>query len=75
MCDFQGRAIDVLTGRQIAGPATLVLTHVNVVNGGLNPLTRYVISINPIWSVRVAKQTTAGPFPITATNVWVTQNG
>ncbi|MFI5120599.1 MAG: Tfp pilus assembly protein FimT/FimU [Thermoanaerobaculia bacterium] len=75
MCDFQGRAIDVVTGRQIAGPATLVLTHVNVVNGSLFPLTRYVLSINPVWSVRVAKQTTQGPFPITATNVWVTQNG
>ncbi|MGE5716289.1 MAG: type II secretion system protein [Acidobacteriota bacterium] len=75
MCDFQGRAIDTSTGRQIAGPATLVLTHVSVVNGGLSPLTRYVISINPVWSVRVAKQTSAGPFPITATNVWVTQNG
>ncbi|MEO8586100.1 MAG: prepilin-type N-terminal cleavage/methylation domain-containing protein, partial [Acidobacteriota bacterium] len=32
MCDAQGRAIDTLTGRQIAGPATLVFTHVNVVN-------------------------------------------
>jgi prepilin-type N-terminal cleavage/methylation domain-containing protein len=75
MCDFQGRAIDVLTNRQIAAPATLVFTHVNVVTGGLYPLTRYVLSINPVWSVRVAKQTTAGPFPITAANVWVTQNG
>ncbi len=75
MCDFQGRAIDVTNGRQIAGPATLVFTHVSVVNGGLFPLTRYVLNINPVWSVRVAKQTTAGPFPITATNVWVTQNG
>lgn len=75
MCDFQGRAIDVTNGRQIAGPATLVFTHVSVVNGSLFPLTRYVLSINPVWSVRVAKQTTVGPFPITATNVWVTQNG
>lgn len=75
MCDFQGRAIDVVTNRQIVGPATLVFTHVNVVNGGLFPLTRYVISINPVWSVRVAKQTSVGPFPITGANVWVTQNG
>ena len=69
MCDFQGRAIDVLKNKQIAAPATLVFTHVDVVNGGLAPPTRYVISINPVWSVRVAKQIkdTAG--------TWVTQNG
>ncbi len=69
MCDFQGRAIDTLNGRQIAGPATLVLTHVSVVNGALMPPTRYVISINPVWSVRVAKQIKD------ATSTWVTQNG
>jgi hypothetical protein len=75
MCDFQGRAVDTLNGRQIAGPATLVFTHVSVLSGALFPLTRYVLNINPVWSVRVAKQTSAGPFPITAANVWVTQNG
>lgn len=69
MCDFQGRAIDTLTRRQIAGPATLVFTHVGVVNGALMPPTRYVISINPVWSVRVAKQISP------AANTWVTQNG
>jgi hypothetical protein len=69
MCDFQGRAIDTLSNRQIAGPATLVLTHVNVVNGALAPPTRYVLSINPVWSVRVAKQIKD------STNTWVTQNG
>ncbi len=69
MCDFQGRAIDTLSGRQIAGPATLVFTHTGVVNGGLDPPTRYVLSINPVWSVRVAKQIKD------STNAWVTQNG
>jgi type II secretory pathway pseudopilin PulG len=69
MCDFQGRAIDTLSGRQIAAPATLVFTHVGVVNGGLDPPTRYVIGINPVWSVRVAKQIKD------STNTWVTQNG
>ena len=69
MCDFQGRAIDTLSSRQIAGPATLVFTHVNVVNGALMPPTRYVLSINPVWTVRVAKQIKD------ATNTWVTQNG
>ena len=69
MCDFQGRAIDTLSGRQIGGPATLVFTHVNVVNQSLMPPTRYVISINPVWTVRVAKQIED------STSTWVTQNG
>jgi type II secretory pathway pseudopilin PulG len=69
MCDFQGRAIDTLNGRQIAGPATLVFTHVSVVSGALMPPTRFVLNINPVWSVRVAKQ-----IKVDATN-WVTQNG
>ena len=72
MCDFQGRSIDTATGRQIAGPATLVFTHVNVVTGSLMPATRYVLSINPVWSVRVAKQ--INPTPGDETK-WVTQNG
>jgi hypothetical protein len=83
MCDFQGRAVamtpgltpppdPVSTGAQIASPATLIFTHVNVVNGALLPPTRYVISINPVWTVRVEKQTNATPSnPLT----WVTQNG
>ncbi|HVO52375.1 MAG TPA: prepilin-type N-terminal cleavage/methylation domain-containing protein [Thermoanaerobaculia bacterium] len=55
-CDFQGRAIDTNTGLQLAGPAQLVLTHVGVVNGAFTPPTRYVLSINPVWSVRIQKQ-------------------
>jgi len=71
-CDFQGRAIDPASGRQITAPATLVLTHVDIVRGSLMPATRYVIGINPIWSVRVMKQINATPSdPAT----WVTQNG
>ncbi len=69
MCDFQGRAVDIATGRQIAGPATLVLTHANMVVGGLLPRTRYVLSINPVWSVRIQKQIQD------ATSVWVDQSG
>ena len=34
------------------------------------PPTRYVLSINPVWSVRVAKQIKPD-----AANTWVTQNG
>jgi Tfp pilus assembly protein FimT len=80
MCDFQGRAIamapggapppdPVSTGAQVVAPATLILTHVSVVSGALMPPTRYVLSINPVWTVRVAKQIKD------ATNTWVTQNG
>ncbi len=69
MCDFQGRAIDIATGRQIAGPATLVLTHANMVVGGLLPRTRYVLCINPVWSVRIQKQIQD------ATSTWVDQSG
>jgi prepilin-type N-terminal cleavage/methylation domain-containing protein len=68
-CDFQGRAIDLTSGRQLVGPATLVLTHVGVVNGSFQPATRYVLSINPVWSVRIRKQIRD------ASNVWVDQLG
>lgn len=74
MCDFQGRAIDVTTGRQLAGEATLVLTHVDVVNRSYMPATRFLLSINPVWSVRVRKQTTAGD-PTDPAAVWVDQQG
>ncbi len=68
-CDYQGRAIDVVTGRQIAGPAEFTFTHVDVVNGSFAPPTRYLISVNPVWSVRVRKQI------LDATNTWVDQQG
>ncbi|MBK9063468.1 MAG: prepilin-type N-terminal cleavage/methylation domain-containing protein [Acidobacteria bacterium] len=74
MCDFQGRAIDVTTGRQLAGEATLVLTHVDVVNRSYKPATRYLLSINPVWSVRVRKQTTVDD-PTDPTAVWVDRQG
>jgi hypothetical protein len=69
MCDFQGRAIDTTTGLQLAGPATLVLTHVDVVNQAYAPPTRFLLSINPVWSVRVQKQIRD------ATGTWVDQQG
>lgn len=81
MVDFQGRAIGTThgsgfgtpyafsTGRQLAGPALLVLTHVNVVNGAFLPPTRYVIRVNPVWSVSVVKQIKD------ATGTWVDQQG
>ncbi len=69
MCDFQGRTIDVTTGRQVAGAASVVLTHVGVLDHSFMPPTRYVISINPVWSVRVVKQIQD------ATTTWVDQQG
>lgn len=69
MCDFQGRAIDVVTRRQIAGPATVVLTHVGVLDGSYTPPTRFLLTVNPVWSVRVVKQIRD------ATSVWVDQQG
>lgn len=77
MCDLQGRTMSVApkaglptsNGRQIGQPATLVLTHVDTVSGDLMPLTRYVFSISPVWSVRVIKQIRD------TSNVWVSQNG
>lgn len=77
MCDLHGRAMSVdkkagkftSTGRQIGAPATLVLTHVNVVDLALMPPTRYMLNINPVWSVRVVKQIKD------STPKWVDQNG
>jgi prepilin-type N-terminal cleavage/methylation domain-containing protein len=73
-CDFQGRAIDVTTGRQLAGSATFVLTHVDVVNGNFFPPTRFLMSINPVWSIRIRRQTTSDP-PKLVTSVWADQQG
>lgn len=82
MCDLQGRAMLVgpkpvapkaglpaSTGRQIGAPATLVFTHVDVVNQHFLPPTRYMLNINPVWSVRVVKQIKD------STPAWVNQNG
>jgi prepilin-type N-terminal cleavage/methylation domain-containing protein len=73
-CDFQGRAIDVATGRQLVGPATVVLSHVDVVNHSFQPPTRFLLSVNPVWSVRIRKQTTSGD-PTVVTATWVDQLG
>ena len=82
MCDLRGRAMLVgpkpvapklnfpySTGVQIGQPATLLLTHVEVVNGRFPPPTRFILSINPVWSVRAVKQIKD------VSNVWVNQNG
>jgi prepilin-type N-terminal cleavage/methylation domain-containing protein len=75
MCDFQGRTIDVTTGLQIVAPATLVLTHVDVVTGNFAPPTRFLLNINPVWSVRTIRQVnSSSTLPYVAAN-WVAQGG
>jgi prepilin-type N-terminal cleavage/methylation domain-containing protein len=83
MCDIQGRAISVAlvagklvsTGRQIGAPATLVLTHVDVVSGDLPPPTRFILSINPVWSVRAVRQINSDSARPYVAASWVDQNG
>lgn len=88
MCDLQGRAMSVgpkpaapkaglpaSTGRQIGAPATLVLTHVDVVNGSFAPPTRFLLSINPVWSVRSVRQVNSSYTRPYAAATWVNQNG
>ncbi len=88
MCDLQGRAMSVgpkpaapkaglpaSTGRQIGQPATLVFTHVDVVNGSFAPPTRFLISINPVWSVRSVRQVNSSYARPYVATTWVNQNG
>ena len=49
--DFQGRTVRP-TGGQIAGAATLFLTHADMVSGVVAPLVVHRISIAPVWGVR-----------------------
>jgi prepilin-type N-terminal cleavage/methylation domain-containing protein len=88
MCDLQGRAMSVgpklfapkaglpaSTGRQIGAPATLVFTHVDVVNGSFATPTRFLLSINPVWSVRSVRQINSSYSRPYAAATWVDQNG
>lgn len=83
MCDLHGRAMSVTkkagkfasTGRQIGAPATLVFTHVDVVNGSFAPPTRFLIGINPVWSVRSVRQVNSSySLPYAFLN-WMNQDG
>ena len=59
LCDFQHRTIDpsAISGRQIAGVATLSVSHADMVRttGKLTPLVNDQIRINPIWSAHVLR--------------------
>jgi prepilin-type N-terminal cleavage/methylation domain-containing protein len=54
-CDFQGRALDtsVFPPTQIAGAATLSVTHEEMVAGGLRPKKNFQLRISPAWNVQV----------------------
>lgn len=54
-CDFQGRALDTSVNppTQIAGAATLAVTHVDMVAGNLRPKKNFQLRISPAWNVQV----------------------
>jgi prepilin-type N-terminal cleavage/methylation domain-containing protein len=56
-CDNFGRAIDVsLTPpSQIAGAATLAVTHADMVSGNLRPRKNFQLRISPAWNVQVVE--------------------
>ena len=65
-CDFQGRALittlpppappATVTAQQIAAPATVPLTHKDMISGGLGPKVVYTLSINPVWSASLTQK-------------------
>jgi prepilin-type N-terminal cleavage/methylation domain-containing protein len=50
-CDTFGRTINPLTGLQLAGTATLSMTHADMVAGKLGPPMNEQLRISPAWSV------------------------
>ncbi len=54
-CDYMGRTIDPTTGDQVAVGQTLVVTHVDMVQGKLTPRLVYTITINPLWNTTAVK--------------------
>lgn len=49
--DFQGRTVGP-DGRQIAGVATINLTHADMVSGAVTPLIVYRLTFSAVWGVR-----------------------
>ncbi len=56
-CDTFGRTINPATGLQIAGLATLSITHADMVAGRLTPRRNYQLRISPAWSVQIQETT------------------
>ncbi|MBP7676087.1 MAG: type II secretion system protein [Thermoanaerobaculia bacterium] len=55
-CDSMGRAqIPGAADVMISGPATLQLSHRDMIAGSLTPLVTYTVSISPLFKARVAR--------------------
>ena len=56
MCDFLGRAmIPGATPAMITGPATVQLSHREMITGSLTPLVTYTVSIQPLFKSTVTR--------------------
>lgn len=56
-CDTMGRAMNISCSppEMVSGVQSLVLTHVNMVRGSLQPRIVYTIQIPPVWKARLLK--------------------
>ena len=54
-CDFQGRAFDPTTKVQISVPATVPMTHRDMISGSLKPKVVFTLRVNPVWSASLAQ--------------------
>jgi prepilin-type N-terminal cleavage/methylation domain-containing protein len=63
-CDFQGRAmittlsappVTATGAQQISAPATVPLSHSDMISGSLTPQVVYTLSINPVWKPSLAR--------------------
>ena len=55
LCDFLGRAVIPTTGAMITGPATVQLSHREMISGSLTPLVTYTVSIGPLFKTSLAR--------------------
>jgi prepilin-type N-terminal cleavage/methylation domain-containing protein len=56
MCDFMGRAmIPGATPQMISGPATVQLTHREMISGRLTPFVTYTVSVGPLFGASIGR--------------------
>lgn len=56
MCDFMGRAmIPGATPQMISGPATVQLTHREMISGGLTPFVTYTVSVGALFGTSIGR--------------------
>lgn len=56
MCDFMGRAmIPGATPRMISGPATVQITHREMISGGLTPVVTYTVSVGALFGTTIGR--------------------